>query len=159
VRVWKGPPAPGRVVASLAGAVQDTMVALYILQAAVVIEEKISNTLLDQLGKCRVGFVANWEEYIQFLQRCHGYYIALCKYVSRWPSQSAVPSRELLVDAKRLLPDAQILRKMHSQSFDSIKADAIDHELVERDIQSPQGTGNYWAQCVPDCTRISPGTS
>jgi hypothetical protein len=135
VRVWKGLPAPGCVVASLAGAVQDAIAALYNLQAAVVIEEKISNTLFYQLGECRVGFVANWEGYIQFLRRCHGYandFIALCKYVSRWRSQSVVPSRELLVDAKRLPADAQILRNKHEKPFTElrIKADAIDHELA-----------------------------
>jgi len=114
------------------------MAALYDLQAAatnIVNEAKTSITLLDQLKIRRDDFRANWEEYIQFLQRCHGYaddFIALCKYVARWRSQSVVPSRELFVDAKRLPADAQILRNKHEKAFTElrIKADAIDHELA-----------------------------
>jgi hypothetical protein len=105
------------------------MAALYDLQSAAtntVTEAKTSITLLDQLKIRRDDFRANWEEYIQFLQRCHGYaddYIALCRYASATcsPSQSEVPSRELLADAKQLLRDSQVLRNKHEEALTELR--------------------------------------
>jgi len=128
VCISKGPPDLGRVVASLASAVQDAMATLYDLQAAVanaVAEGKGSENLLIQLKRSRDIFRAGWEEYILFLQQCRGYaddYIALCKFSSTHPqSQSVLPSTEMLATAIKLVADIQGLKKQHEENFTELQ--------------------------------------
>lgn len=104
------------------------MTAFYNLQTAIVnavSEGKGSPALLIQMKKSKDIFRAHWEEYVLLLQRCHGYaddYLALCGFFSRHPpSQSVVPSAELLEMAKRLLSEIQILGEKHDKDAEEFR--------------------------------------
>ena len=120
------PAAMDKAAIDLATSIQDTMVALFKLQAALINYSlpKGSKDLVEAFQHIRNGLRADWEKYILFLQGCQGYgedYSLLCEYsITRKPAERLAFARDVLAMASNLSQEVTMLRVKHEKTLSDV---------------------------------------
>ena len=115
-----------RAAIDLATSIQDTMVALFKLQTALInyFLSKGSKGLVEAFQHIRNGLRADWEKYILFLQGCQGYgedYSLLCEYsITRKPAERLAFARDVLAMASNLSQEVTMLRVKHERTLSDV---------------------------------------
>lgn len=120
------PPGMDRAAIDLATSIQDTMVALFNLQTALInyFFSRSSNGLVEAFQHIRSELRADWENYILFFQGCQGYgedYISLCQYsITRKPAETLAFARDVLAMARNLSKEVTMLRVKHEKALSEV---------------------------------------